>query len=48
MSYLNEGVKGLSAAFKEFQGGMADFMSFAAESFSDHEARIRNLENKLG
>ena len=48
MSFLNQGVKGLSEAFKDFQGEMTDFMSFAAESFSDHEARIKNLENKLG
>ena len=47
MSFLNQGVKGLSEAFKDFQSEMTDFMSFAAESFSDHETRIKNLENKL-
>ena len=47
MSFLNQGVKGLSEAFKDFQEEMTDFMSFAAESFSDHETRIKNLENKL-
>ena len=46
ISHLNEGVQGLASAFKDFQEEMTDFMSFTAESFSDHEKRIRNLEKR--
>ena len=47
ISYLNEGVQGLSVAFKEFREEMTDYMSFAADSFSDHENRLREIEKKL-
>ncbi len=48
MFCLNKGVQGLSAAFKEVQEKMTEFMSFAAESYSDHERRTRDLEKKSG
>ena len=47
MSFLNEGVQGLLAAFREFREEMTDFMSFSAESFPDHEKRLRDIERKL-
>lgn len=47
MSFLNKGVQGLSAAFKEFREEMKDFMSFSAYSFSAHEKRLRDIERKL-
>jgi hypothetical protein len=47
ISYLNEGVKGLNDAFKEFREDMADYMTFTADQFSDHENRISAIEKKL-
>ncbi len=47
LSYMNDGLKGLSKAFKEFRLEMDDFIDFAAESYSDHEKRISELEKKV-
>ncbi len=47
LSYMNEGLKGLSKAFKEFRSEMDDFIDFTAESYSDHEKRISELEKKI-
>lgn len=47
ISYLNDGVKGLAEAFKEFQNEINDFMAFTAENYTDHEKRISDLENKI-
>ena len=47
ISFLHDGVKGLSEAFKDFQHGITDFMSFTAEHYSDHEQRITALENQI-
>ena len=47
LSYMNEGLKGLTKAFKEFRSEMDDFIDFAAESYSDHEKRISDLEKKV-
>jgi hypothetical protein len=47
ISFLNEGVKGLAEAFKDFEGEMSDFMAFTAKNYADHEKRITELEKKL-
>ena len=47
ISYLLEGVKGLSDSHRSFQEKMTDFMSFMAEGLSDHESRISTIEKKL-
>lgn len=47
ISFLNEGVKGLGEAFKEFEADITEFMAFSAESYADHEKRIKKLEQKL-
>ena len=47
ISFLHDGVKGLSEAFKDFQHGITDFMSFTAEHYSDHEQRITALEKQI-
>lgn len=47
ISYLNEGVKGLQESFKEFHEGVAEFMAFSAEKYSDHEKRLTALEKKI-
>jgi hypothetical protein len=44
ISFLHDGVKGLSESHKGFMGEMGDFMSFVAEGLSDHEQRIKLLE----
>lgn len=46
LSYMNDGLKGLSKAFKEFREEMDDFIDFAAESYNNHEKRITDLEKK--
>jgi DNA helicase IV len=47
ISYLNDGVKGLAEAFKEFESEISDFMAFTAENYADHEKRISDLEKKF-
>lgn len=47
ISFLNEGVKGLGEAFKEFEADIAEFMAFSAENYANHEKRIKVLEKKL-
>lgn len=47
ISYLQDGVKGLSDAFKEFQTEFTDFMIFTADNHADHEKRIGELEKKI-
>ncbi len=47
ISYMNKGVKELSAAFHEFHEDISDYMSFTAEAYADHEKRLSNLENKI-
>ncbi len=47
ITYLHDGVKGLSDAFKEFQEEMTDYMAFSAENYSNHEKRISALEKKV-
>ncbi len=47
LGYMNEGLKGLSKAFKEFRSEMDKFIGFAAESYTDHEKRILELEKKI-
>lgn len=46
ISYLHEGVKGLSEAFKSFEEDITEFMAFTAENYADHEKRISNLEKR--
>jgi hypothetical protein len=47
ISFLHDGVKGLSESHKGFMDEMNDFMSFIAEGLSDHENRIKTIEKKL-
>jgi len=47
ISYLHDGVKGLSEAFKDFQEEITEFMSFTADNYTDHEKRITSIEKKL-
>ncbi|MEM9327315.1 MAG: hypothetical protein AAGA85_16735 [Bacteroidota bacterium] len=47
LSFMNDGIKGLAHSHKNFQEEMSDFMSFMAESLSDHEQRIIALEKKI-
>jgi len=47
ISFLNDGVKGLSDAFKDFHEEITEFMAFSAENFSNHEKRISDLEKKV-
>ncbi len=47
ISFLNECVKGLGEAFKEFEAEITEFMAFPAENYVDHEKRIKALEKKL-
>ena len=47
ISFLNEGVKGLGEAFKEFEADITEFMAFSAENYADHEKRIKELEKKI-
>ena len=47
ISFLHDGVKGLSIAFKDFQHEITDFMAFTAEHYSDHEQRIKTLEKRI-
>ncbi|ADR23247.1 hypothetical protein MATR_29040 [Marivirga tractuosa] len=46
ISFLNEGVKGLGAAFKEFEADIIEYMAFSAENYANHERRIKKLEQK--
>jgi DNA helicase IV len=46
ISYLHDGVKGLGDAFKEFESDISEFMAFSAESYADHEKRIKALKKK--
>lgn len=47
ISFLHDGVKGLSESHKGFQVEMTGFMSFMAEGLADHESRIASIEKKL-
>lgn len=47
IAYLNDGVKGLGDGFKDFKEDITNFMAFTAETYSDHETRIKNLESKI-
>jgi hypothetical protein len=47
ISFLYDGVKGLSDSHKSFQHEMTDFMSFMADGLADHESRIAAVEKKL-
>ncbi|MEQ8358209.1 MAG: hypothetical protein RH860_01895 [Cytophagales bacterium] len=47
ISFLNEGIKGLSDSFKIFREDMGDYMAFTSDQFSDHEKRIKEIEKKL-
>lgn len=47
ISYLHQGVNGLSEALRDFQTEISDFMMFTAENYADHEKRISNLEKKI-
>ncbi|MGM0582642.1 MAG: hypothetical protein ACQETL_18340 [Bacteroidota bacterium] len=47
ISFLNDGVKGLGEAFKEFETDITEFMAFSAENYADHEKRIKELEKKI-
>mgnify|MGYP006879164849 CR=1 FL=1 len=47
ISFLHDGIKGLSESHRGFQEEMIDFMSFMAEGLSDHEKRIASIEKKL-
>ncbi len=47
IAYLNDGVRGLSDGFKDFKEDITDFMAFTAETYSDHETRIKDLEKKI-
>ena len=44
ISYLHQGVNGLSEALRDFQTQISDFIMFTAENYADHEKRISNLE----
>jgi hypothetical protein len=46
ISFLNDGVKGLGEAFKEFEADITEFMAFSAENYADHEKRIKKLGQK--
>jgi hypothetical protein len=41
--FLNQGVKGLGEAFKEFEADIIEFMAFSAENYADHVKRIKEL-----
>lgn len=47
ISFLNDGVQGLSSSYKGFREEMTDFMSFMAEGLTDHETRISSIEKRL-
>ncbi len=47
ISLVSAGVKGLSEGFHEFKEDLTDFMAFTAETYSDHEKRISELEKKI-
>ncbi len=47
MSYMNEGLKGMSKAFKEFKNEFDDFIDFSASTYNNHEKRISELEKKV-
>lgn len=46
LSYMNNGLKGLTKAFREFRTEMDDFIDFTADSYADHERMITILEKK--
>ncbi|MCF6352482.1 MAG: hypothetical protein L3J06_05695 [Cyclobacteriaceae bacterium] len=46
MSYMNEGLKGVSKAFKEFKVEFDDFIDFTADSYNNHEKIILELERR--
>ena len=48
MSFVNDSVKNMALSFTDFKDEMTDFMVFSAESFLDHENRLRAVEKKLG
>lgn len=48
ISYLQEGVKGLSDSFVEFREDITDYMAFSAKKYADHESRIAKLEKHTG
>jgi len=47
LSYMHDGLKGLTVAFKDFKDEMDDFIDFTSESYSSHEKRIQILEEKI-
>ena len=47
MSYMNEGLKGMAKAFKEFKVEIDEFIDFTAENYNNHEKRISKLEKKI-
>ncbi|MEQ8882040.1 MAG: hypothetical protein RLQ12_20545 [Cyclobacteriaceae bacterium] len=46
IAYLNDGVKGLGDGFKDFKEDITNFMAFTAETYSDHETRIKTWKVK--
>jgi hypothetical protein len=47
LSFLNEGVKGLTEAFLEFREEISDFMAYSTEQQVEHERRIKRIEKEL-
>ena len=47
LSYLRDGVKGLSDAFHEFQEEIGDYMSYSSEMHSEYDRRITRIEKEL-
>jgi len=47
ISFMNDGIKGLSTSHNQFKEEMTDFMSFVADGLSDHEHRIEKIEKKI-
>lgn len=47
ISFLHDGIKGLSEAFKDFHQKITEFMSFTADNYADHEKRISSMERRL-
>lgn len=47
MSYVNDGLKGMTKAFKEFKVDIDEFIDFTADNYKNHEKRISDLEKKI-
>jgi len=47
ISFLRDGVKGLSEAFHEFQEEIGDYMAYASEKHEDYDRRISRIEKEL-